>query len=444
MTISPASLDDQIVQDRNKRSPGSLPVAFRWFWGGQAISLTGSQLSLLSFQLIATNMLHANAMEMGVLTAVQSAPYILCGLFVGVLVDRFSRLRILVTTDIILCGILISASILNATGRLNIQLMWAIVGATSTLNLAFDAALIAHLTELIDSKLWLKANSRLSITTSGSAVAGPGIAGYVLQTISASLAMSMDAVTYVISAMCMILSRSKPASRASSLSSHAAQLPRAGQHKSVFGAIKDGVSLVYTDPILKIFAFATTTWNLACGGIMSVFVLYAVRNLGMSSGWVGFVMAAAGLGGLIGGATGNIWAIRWSRGRVVIVAPLVAACGAAMLLGANGRLSVPIVSVSMFLFNAGQSAFGVIMITCRQEVTPRELLGRMDTTMRVSITGMASLGALLGGFFASRAGMRATIAAAVFLLFIVVFSLKFSSLEHLVNRGLRREPGTID
>jgi MFS family permease len=443
MTISPASLDDQILQNRDKRSSGSLPVAFRWLWGGQAISLTGSQLSLLSFQLIATNELHANEVQMGVLTAVQSAPYVLCGLFVGTLVDRFSRFRILVTTDTILCGILIAASILNATGQLKIQLMWVIVGATSTLSLAFDAALSAHLTELIDRKLWLKANSRLSITTSGSAVAGPGIAGYVLQIISASLAMSMDAVTYMVSAMCMILSRSRPATRAWSLSSHAEQLPRTGEHKSILGAIKDGVSLVYTDPLLKIFAFATTAWNLACGGIMSVLVLYAVRTLGMTSGWVGFVMAAAGLGGLIGGATANIWAIRWSRGRVVIVAPLVAACGAAMLLEANGHLSVPIVSVSMFLFNAGQSAFGVMMITCRQEVTPRELLGRMDTTMRVSITGMASVGALLGGFVASRVGIRTTIASGVFLLFIVVLGLKLSSLEHLVNRSRRMESRTM-
>jgi MFS family permease len=443
MTISPASLDDQIVQNRDKRSSSSLPFAFRLFWGGQAISLTGSQLSLLSFQLIATNVLHANEMEMGVLTAVQSAPYILCGLFVGVLVDRFSRFRILVTTDMILCGILITASILNATGQLNIQLMWVIVGATSTLNLAFDAALSAHLTELIDRKLWLKANSRLSITTSGSAVAGPGIAGYVLQIMSASLAMSMDAITYIVSAMCIILSRSRSANRASSPGTHVAQPLRTSKRESIFGAIKDGMSLVYTDPILKIFALATTTWNLACGGIMSVLVLYAVRTLGMTSGWVGFVMAAAGLGGLIGGATGNIWASRWSRDRVVIVAPLVAACGAAILLEANGHHAVSIVSVGMFLLNAGQSAFGVIMITCRQEVTPRELLGRMDTTMRVSITGMASVGALLGGFVASGIGIRATIASAVFLLFIVVLGLRFSSLENLVDRSRRMESGMM-
>lgn len=177
---------------------------------------------------------------------------------------------------------------------------------------------------------------------------------------------------------------------------------------------------------LKIFAFATTLWNLACGEMMSVLVLYAMRTLGMTSGWVGFVMAAAGLGGLIGGATRNIWVVRWSR-----------PAGLQCCLGQMATFSVAIVSVSMFLLIAGQPALGVIMVTCRQEVTPRDLLGRMDTTMRVSITGMASVGALLGGFVASRVGLRTSIASAVFLFFVVVLGLKLSSLEHLVNRGER-------
>jgi predicted MFS family arabinose efflux permease len=258
----------------------------------------------------------------------------------------------------------------------------------------------------------------------------------MLQMASASLAMSVDAVTYLVSAICIILSRPIPANRTSSLGTNMGHQLQTSKDKSIFEAIKDGISLVYMDPMLKIFAFATTAWNLACGGIMSVIVLYAVRILGMTPGWVGFVMATAGIGGLMGGATGNMWASTWSRGRVIIVAPLVAACGAAMLLGANEHLSVAIVAVSMFLFNAGQSAFGVIMITCRQEVTPRELLGRMDTTMRVSITGAASVGALTGGFVASRIGIRATVASAVFLLFIVVLGLKCSSVEHLVD-GIR-------
>jgi hypothetical protein len=83
MNVASTSLNDPPVQGRERLLASSLPSTFRWLWGGQAISLTGSQLSLLSFQLIAANLLHASAMDMGILTAVQTAPYILCGLFVG-------------------------------------------------------------------------------------------------------------------------------------------------------------------------------------------------------------------------------------------------------------------------------------------------------------------------------------------------------------------------
>src|ERR1700733_4081547 len=213
MKDSYTSLCEQPVQDRERLLPDTLPTTFHWLWSGQAVSLTGSQLSLLSFQLIAANLLHANAIEMGVLTAVQTAPYILCGLFVGVLVDRCSRFRILVGTDLALFGILVATSFLTASGHLNIRLMWAIVGVTSTLNLAFDAGLGAYLTEVVPRSIWLKANSRLSITTSGSAVAGPGIAGYILEITAASTAMSIDAITYLVSAMCLVVGRLRSSAR---------------------------------------------------------------------------------------------------------------------------------------------------------------------------------------------------------------------------------------
>jgi MFS family permease len=434
MNAAPASSREQPAQDRERLLSGPLPATFRWLWGGQAISLTGSQLSLLSFQLIAANLLHATAMDMGILTAVQTAPYIFCGLFVGVLVDRCSRFRILVGADLVLFGILLATSILTAAGRLNIDLLWAIVGATSTVNLAYDAGLGAYMTEVVPRRMWLKANSRLSITTSGSAVAGPGIAGYILEFASASVAMSIDAFTYLVSAICLIVGR-----RGSSAPSEVNDLSEArsltsSREGGVSGAMKEGIVVVFTDPILRIFAIATAIWNLACGAIMSVIVLYAARTQELTPGWVGFVMAAGGIGGVLGGATGNLWADRWSRGRVLVAAPFVSVCGAAMLLGASIPFAVPILAIGLFLINAGQSAFGVNMQTCRQEVTPRELLGRMDTTMRVSITAMASIGALTGGFIATHAGIWTTLALGASGLFFVAFGLAGSSLESRVNQ----------
>ena len=128
-------------------------------------------------------------------------------------------------------------------------------------------------------------------------------------------------------------------------------------------------------------------------------------------------------------------ASRLSRGQTVVWAPLVAASGAALLLVANRMYAVPIAASALFVLNAGQNAFGVNMFTCRQEVTPSGLLGRMDTTMRVSITGMASVGALAGGFVASRAGIRTTLALEVLVLFVVAVGLRLSPLRSLVNQS---------
>ena len=97
--------------------------------------------------------------------------------------------------------------------------------------------------------------------------------------------------------------------------------------------------------------------------------------------------------------------------------------------------AAPILAIGLFLFNAGQSGFGVNMQTCRQEVTPRELLGRMDTTMRVSITAMASIGALTGGYIAAHAGIRTTLTFGASGLFFVALGLASSSLERRVNEN---------
>jgi MFS family permease len=173
-------------------------------------------------------------------------------------------------------------------------------------------------------------------------------------------------------------------------------------------------------------------------------MFYQTQTLGLTPGWVGFVMATFGIGGVVGGGAANMWASRVSRGRVFVWAPLVAACGGALLLVANRMSAIPIAAGALFVLNAGQNAFGVNMFTCRQEVTPSGHLGRMDTTMRVSITGMASVGVVAGGFVASRAGIRTTLALEVMVLFVVAVGLRLSPLRSLVNQSQLTDSHLID
>jgi MFS family permease len=409
-------------------SPATLTSAFHWLWGGQSISLIGSRLSALSFQVIAVRTLNATASQMGILTASETIPYLVFGLFVGVLVDRTSRRRLLIGCDLARFVILAATCLLAYTGRLHISILWAVVCAISTFNLIFDSALGAYIPQILARTQWLRANSRLSITQSGSEVVGPGLGGYLLQAIAAPAVMLIDGLTYGVSAICILIGKPRP----SNIDPHT-QAVFTAPVRNVWASIGQGARFVYTHQVLRIFAIWSAIWNFSWSALLAVFVLYATRSLSLSPRSIGLIFAIGGLGGIIGAAIAGPLATKLSRGRVLVFAPAIGAAGGALVFIARGAHALAVLLLAMFLFNLGESAFGVNMQTCRQEVTPANLMGRMDTTMRLCFRGIASLGALAGGFIGSSFGLRTTILTAVSGLFITVIGLYSSGLSELAN-----------
>jgi predicted MFS family arabinose efflux permease len=290
-----------------------LSSTFLWLWGGQTVSLVGSQISALSFQVVAVTVLHASPMQMGVVTASQTIPYLLFGLFVGVLVDRVSRRRLLIGADLARLGILFTAATLAASHHLGVPLLCAIVCAISTINLIFDAALGAYIPELLDRRQWLRANSRLSVSMSGSEVAGPGVAGYILQVLSAAGAMVTDAVSYLISAVCILCA--KPAKQA--VVKKSSQWDREtswGLSSNVLHSVREGVGFVFTHPILRIFALWSAVWNFSWSAVLAVLVLYATQTLKLPPRSIGMVLAIGGIGGVAGAACASRLAGLLSQG----------------------------------------------------------------------------------------------------------------------------------
>jgi MFS family permease len=432
MQVEQLAVEQQSAATSNENSSQlqsiKLPNAFRWLWTGQSVSLIGSRLSALSFQVIAVSTLHATSSQMGILTASETIPYLVFGLFVGVLVDRTSRRRLLIGCDLVRFVILAAACLLAFTGRLNLPLMWAIVCIVSTFNLIFDSALGAYIPQILARTQWLRANSRLSITQSASEVAGPGLAGYLLQAVAAPAVMLIDGLTYAISALCILIGRPTALS-STPQPSHPSPLTEL----NLWSSIKQGASFVYAHPILRIFAIWSAVWNFSWSALLAVFVLYATRSLSLSPRSIGLIFAVGGIGGVTGSAIAGPLAAKLSRGRVLVCAPAIGAAGGALVFAARGAHAFVILLLAMFLYSLGESAFGVNMQTCRQEVTPFELMGRMDTTMRLCFRGMASLGALTGGFIGSAFGLRTTILSAVCGLILTVLGLQSSGLSHLVD-----------
>ncbi len=111
---------------RSAQTNQALNAAFYWLWGGQSISLAGSKLSSLSFQLVAVSTLHASASQMGVLAACDSIPNLLLGVFLGAIVDRASRQRLLIQSALGGGGVLLISAIVIFAGYMSIHVMWVV------------------------------------------------------------------------------------------------------------------------------------------------------------------------------------------------------------------------------------------------------------------------------------------------------------------------------
>ena len=173
---------------------------FLRLWSGQTISQFGSQVTQLALPLTAAITLQVSALEMGVLGAVEFAPFLLFGLVAGVWVDRQPRRRTLIAADLgraLLLGLIPLAALF---GVLRIELLYAVGFLTGVLTVFFDVAYQSYLPILVERSQLVEGNARLEVSRSVAQVVGPGLGGTLVQLVSAPVAIAVDALSFLASA----------------------------------------------------------------------------------------------------------------------------------------------------------------------------------------------------------------------------------------------------
>jgi hypothetical protein len=186
------------------RSPAPLwrnrPFAF--FWVAQVLSNTGTQVSELAIPLTAVLVLSAPPAQMGALTAMEALPSLVLGLFLGVLVDRVRRGRLLVWCNVgqgLLIGTIPAAAVL---GVLTLPQLYIVMFAAGGLALAYGFAHTAYIPVLVTDRRQLSAaNSSVELSDSVTAVGGPGLGGLLVQLLTAPIAVAVDAGSFLVAAV---------------------------------------------------------------------------------------------------------------------------------------------------------------------------------------------------------------------------------------------------
>lgn len=371
---------------------------FLKLWFGQAVSQFGSQVTILALPLAAALTLGASPAQMGLLSALESLPFLLFGLFAGVWVDRLPRRPVLIAADLGRATLLVTLPIAALIGRLSLPLLFIIAFGTGVLTVFFDVAYGAFLPGLIGEEHLVEGNSKLEMTNSAAKVAGPGLTGLLVQLMSTPLVILLDAISFLVSATSLSAIRGTERARTARV-----------QGSNLWREIGAGLKLVFGNRHLRGIAGCTATANLAWNIILSVFILYASRDLQLGAAVIGVIFAAGNVGFLTGAAVASRLVRRLGLGVTLIAMPVLSSAGAVMIALADGPAPLVIATLAgaQFLFGFGGVIYNINQVSLRQALTPDHLRGRMTATMRFVVWGTIPVGALLGGALGERYGLRA-------------------------------------
>ncbi|HET7095222.1 MAG TPA: MFS transporter, partial [Thermomicrobiales bacterium] len=317
-------------------------------------------------------------------------------LFAGVWLDRVRRRPVMIAADFVRAALLLAIPGLAWLGALRIESLVAIGLLLGVLTVFFDVAEQAYVPTLVRPDQLVEANSRRQTNYAFAEVAGPGLAGGLIQGIGAPAAVIIDAASFVVSALLLRRIRApEPA-------------PASGGRRSLWREIGEGLAEVGRNPILRTLAASTGVWNLFAYARNAMLIVFLARDLRLGAGAIGLVFTIGSLGFLAGTLLPMRAAARLGLGRAIVCGIIGTMPGSILIPLAGGppQIAAAMVALGLALQGIADPSYDVNQFSLRQAVIPPSLQGRLAASVRVIIRGVVPIGAVLGGALAGPIGLR--------------------------------------
>jgi len=395
---------------------------FRTFWIGETVSQFGDRISELALPLIAVSLLAVTPAQVSVLTALIWLPNLL-GLFLGAWVDqRTHKRRLLIAADLIRAAVLLSlpvAYLFDAVTLTQLYLVALLTGAGAVL---FAMAHQAFFVALVPRSAYVDATSKLSLSRSLSFIAGPAVGGGLVQALTAPIAIVVDAVSFLGSAL--LLGRI-PVTEA----------PPPPRRSSTLALVREGLVLVFRHPVLRAALGCTSTVNFFTFIATALLVLYASRDLGLSAGAIGIAFGGGALGGLAGAALAPRVSRAIGLGRTAMIGVVLFPAPLALtaLISGPTWAKVAMLAAIELVSSVGVMLMDVNLNALLTAVTPDDARGRRAGAYSAVNYGIRPLGALVGGALGTTIGLRPTLVIAGLGGTLAVFWLLASPVRHIAT-----------
>ena len=366
-------------------------------WSSILTSSFANQVMMLALPLTAAVLLQATPTQMGLLTAIELLPFLLLSLPSGVWLDRVRKLPVYVVGE---SGAAVAAASVPLAwwlGWLSMEWLYVVGFLLGTVHTVAGTAAQIVLMQVVARGRLVEAHAKNALASSGAEVAGPGLAGALIKLVGAPLALLVNAVLLLGSALIL-----------RGIRVHERREARPDAH--FWRDLMVGLRFVVGHRLLLTLAVLMGVWQMCHYAAMTVQILFATRTLGLSEQAVGLCYMGMGVGTITGSVYGRRISLALGPGPCLVVG--YAICGSGWLLLAAAPANawgVAAFALMLMTFTTGAVFIFINFLALRQAVTPEPLLGRMTSTMRWLTLLAAAPGALLGGWLGEHVGLRSAL-----------------------------------
>jgi MFS family permease len=346
---------------------------------GQAVSSTGSQISLVAFPLLMLALTNSPALA-GLMTALRGLPFVLLCLPVGALVDRWDRKRVMILSDAGRAIALGSIPVALALGHLTYVQLALVSLIEGSLFVFFNLAESACIPHVVAKEQLTAATGQNEVLYSLSAMVGPAL-GPILYGLGSAVPFLADAISYGVSMFSLYFIRAQ------------FQEERSAVASNLWSEIGDGLTWLWHNRLIRFLAVLTLGLTVPCSGYVLILIVLA-QHMHASNAAIGLIFACGGIGSIAGSLMASPLQRRFGFGRVMIVTTWIwvlswlfyALAPNPLLLGLANAVSFIVVPIYM-----------VVQYSYRLATIPDHLQGRVNSVFRLIAFGGQPLGIALTG-----------------------------------------------
>ncbi|HEX3813555.1 MAG TPA: MFS transporter [Mycobacteriales bacterium] len=372
---------------------------FLRLWSAQATGLVGQQFSVLSLPLVAILTLHASASTVGLMVTCFNLPWVVFGLFVGVVIDRFPRRSVLILSDLGRALLLVSIPLCAAAGLLTLQQLFVLGLLVGTLDVCWLTAYRSYIPTVVPKEHLTQAYSLVGASDGVTRTAAPSLAGAAIQLVGAPIGVSVTSLCYFLSGLFNSRIRARE------------QRVARGDHEPVLRSFREGLAYAWRQRIVRSFALSEATYTLFWASTQTVLLVFLSRNLDLAPGFIGLIFTVGTVGGILGALVARRIGRRLTPGPSIILGSILRSAGMALLPLAVvlGPFAIPMLMLARLVNSFGWTLWDVHRETMQQQLLSDRYRGRANGSVLFLSGAALAVGSAAGAGVVALTGVVPTL-----------------------------------